>query len=84
MDDFTWRLNSIGEFSVKSCYDRFKAKLSGPPINSVLVKALNNLWKVILLKFCFFGWSSIHNRIATKDQLFKRVIFVDNIVFSGF
>ncbi|XP_058759054.1 uncharacterized protein LOC131632297 [Vicia villosa] len=31
LDAFVWRQNSTGEFSVKACYDLFKANLSGPP-----------------------------------------------------
>lgn len=64
---------------MKSCYDRLKAKLSEPPLNFVLVKALNNLWKVkVPSKVLFFDLRYIQNRIATKDQLFKRGLFVSN------
>ncbi|XP_058752321.1 F-box protein SKIP19-like [Vicia villosa] len=33
-DSFKWRLNLDGIFSVKSCYDHFKVKLSGLPLNN--------------------------------------------------
>ncbi|XP_058756418.1 uncharacterized protein LOC131629651 [Vicia villosa] len=77
-DEFTWRLNNEGVFSVKSCYVCFKEKLSGPAVNQNTVKALTHLWKIkVPSKILFFGWRFIHNRIAAKDQLIKRGILVE-------
>lgn len=57
----------------------FKVKLSGPPLNPVMVKATNLLWMVKApSEIMFFGWRLIHNRIAIKDQLHKRRILVDS------
>ncbi|XP_058774315.1 uncharacterized protein LOC131648586 [Vicia villosa] len=77
-DSFSWRDVSSGVFTVKSCYERFKTYLSGPPLNAGLVKEASYLWNVKApAKILFFGWRIIHNRIATKDQLFKRGVLVD-------
>ncbi|XP_058768826.1 uncharacterized protein LOC131642615 [Vicia villosa] len=57
------------------------SKLSGPPLSSIIVKAVKHLWKVKAPpKVIFFGWRIIHNRLATKDQLIKRGILMDDIV----
>ncbi|XP_058775768.1 uncharacterized protein LOC131650044 [Vicia villosa] len=80
-DSFVWLKSSDGVFSVRSCYDWFFSKLSGPPINSNVAKACSFLWKVKApSKFIIFGWRVIHNRIATKDLLHKRgILDVNNL-----
>lgn len=68
-----------GGLSVKSCYNRFKVNIFGPPFNSFIVKASNHLWKVKTpCKILFFRWKILHNRLATKDQLHKRAVLVDS------
>ncbi|XP_058746724.1 uncharacterized protein LOC131619669 [Vicia villosa] len=73
-DKFVWSSSGQQVFTVKSCYDTFKSKLSGPPLNTRMVKAFKHLWKVKAPpKILFFGWRIIHNnRLSTKDQLHKR------------
>ncbi|XP_058752225.1 uncharacterized protein LOC131625382 [Vicia villosa] len=74
-DSFSWRLNSEGVFTVKSCYDFFKGKLSGPPLAEEKVRALIHLWNLkVPSRIQFFCWRFIHNRIATKDNLVSRGI----------
>ncbi|XP_058742524.1 uncharacterized protein LOC131614996 [Vicia villosa] len=74
-DEFCWALTADGAFSVKSCFDRFKEKLSSPPLDAATVLAINHLWKFkVPSKLLCFGWRVILDRIATKDQLFKRGI----------
>lgn len=76
-DTFTWKDNAEGMFTVKSCYERFFRILSGPPLSEGIVSAAKCLWQVKTpSKILFFGWRVIHNRLATKDQLFKRGILV--------
>lgn len=71
-DLFVCKGNAEGIFSVKSCYDRFKPMLSGPPIcalisaGAVFLRMVRDPPKIL-----FFGWGVIHNRIATEDQLIK-------------
>ncbi|XP_058763858.1 uncharacterized protein LOC131637292 [Vicia villosa] len=73
-DKFVWSSSGQQVFTVKSCYDTFKSKLSGPPLNTRMVKAFKHLWKVKAPpKILFFGWRIIHNnRLSTKYQLHKR------------
>ncbi|XP_058726276.1 uncharacterized protein LOC131597605 [Vicia villosa] len=79
-DIFSWNATLEGVFSVKSCYNLFKARLSGPPISPLIVKSVKHLWKVKAPpKVMFFGWRIIHNRLATKDQLIKRGILMDGV-----
>ncbi|XP_058759850.1 uncharacterized protein LOC131633146 [Vicia villosa] len=74
-DSFSWSLTSSGSFSVKSCYDRFMAILSGTPMEDNKVKALSYLWKCNApSRILFFGWRFILDRIATRDQLVRRGI----------
>ncbi|XP_058734229.1 uncharacterized protein LOC131605960 [Vicia villosa] len=74
-DSFSWSLTSNGIFSVKSCYDRFMAILSGNPMEAIKVKALSHLWKCLApSRILFFGWRFILDRIATRDQLVRRGI----------
>ncbi|XP_058776310.1 uncharacterized protein LOC131650623 [Vicia villosa] len=79
-DEFSWSSTVEGVFTVNSCYRRFKAKLSGPPLNPCLVKAAAFLWKVKALpNFFFFGWRIFHNRVATKEpKKKKRGIMLDD------
>lgn len=85
---FFWSFNSSKEFTVISCYNRFKEKFSGPPLNPIIIKRVDLLWKVrVPPKILFFSWRIIHNKIATKDQLWKRGIVLDgndaNFVFCS-
>ncbi|XP_058732554.1 uncharacterized protein LOC131604078 [Vicia villosa] len=74
-DSFSWTLATDGIFSVKSCYDFLKAKLSGPDLLADKVRALSHLWKVKApSKVLFFCWRFIHNRLATRDLLVSRGI----------
>ncbi|XP_058766044.1 uncharacterized protein LOC131639579 [Vicia villosa] len=74
-DAFRWRINLEEVFTVQSCYYRFFSKLSGPPIIANVVKASTYIWKVQApTKTLFFGWRLIHDRLATKDQLYKKGI----------
>lgn len=68
-------LTADGSFSVKSCFLRFREKLSTPPLHDSLMKAANHLWKVKgPSKILHFGWRIILNRLATKDNLHKKGI----------
>ncbi|XP_058747098.1 uncharacterized protein LOC131620094 [Vicia villosa] len=79
-DGFVWNLCADGAFTVSSCYDRFKEKLSGPPLNQATVSALDYLWKTKSpSKILFFGWRLILEKLATKDQLARRGILVEGI-----
>ncbi|XP_058765967.1 uncharacterized protein LOC131639491 [Vicia villosa] len=80
MDGFTWNLCEDGVFTVSSCYDHFKEKLSGPPLKHDKVTALDHLWKIKSpSKNLFFGWRLILEKLATKDQLARRGILVEGI-----
>ncbi|XP_058766423.1 uncharacterized protein LOC131640023 [Vicia villosa] len=75
-DGYEWTLSGEGCFSVHSCYELF---LSGAYADSVCqeetANALVSLWKVEAPpELLFFGWRVLLNRMATKDQLFKRSI----------
>ncbi|XP_058722186.1 uncharacterized protein LOC131593792 [Vicia villosa] len=60
---------------MSSCYHRFFSKLSGPPIFACVVKAAAFIWKIQApSKSIFFGWRLIHDRLATKDHLYKKGI----------
>lgn len=62
-------------FTVRSYYDRFKEKLSSPPLLPKSVTALYHLWRIKgPSEILHFGWRVILNRIATKDNLFKNDI----------
>ncbi|XP_058740935.1 uncharacterized protein LOC131613265 [Vicia villosa] len=77
-DAFSWRLEINGVFSVSSCYDRFKEKHFGPPLDNSTVLALSHLWKIKApLKIFFFGRSFIINKLATRDLLVKKGILTD-------
>ncbi|XP_058783188.1 uncharacterized protein LOC131657849 [Vicia villosa] len=80
-DSFVWSITNEGVFTVKSCYERFKAKLFGLSIDPSIVKAASLLWKVKTpSKLLFFGWRIIHNRIASKAQLHKRGILDSSVL----
>ncbi|XP_058764139.1 uncharacterized protein LOC131637557 [Vicia villosa] len=84
-DSFSWKLNAEGVFTVKSVYDRFFCKLSGPALHSSVAKAAANIWSFkVPAKLQFFGWRVIHNRIATNDQLCKRGILDSNDLLCVF
>ncbi|XP_058764653.1 uncharacterized protein LOC131638121 [Vicia villosa] len=77
-DSFSWRLTSDEIFSVKSCYDFFKANMSGPSLNADKVRALSHLWKVkVPSKILLFCLRFIHNRLATRDHLVSRGILIE-------
>ncbi|XP_058783163.1 uncharacterized protein LOC131657821 [Vicia villosa] len=79
-DGFVWNLCDDGVFTVSSCYERFKEKLSGPPLCHAKVTALGHLWKIKSpSKILFFGWRLILEKLATKDQLARRGILVEGI-----
>ncbi|XP_058733800.1 uncharacterized protein LOC131605468 [Vicia villosa] len=79
-DSFSWTLSSSGCFSVNSCYEFFKASLSGPPMESNKVLAFNYLWKFkVPSKILCFGWRFLLNRIPTRDQLVRRGVLVGGI-----
>ncbi|XP_058757172.1 uncharacterized protein LOC131630410 [Vicia villosa] len=78
-DSFKWSINPDGCFTVKYCYDRFKAKLFGLLLSPEVVIAINHLWKVkVPSKIIFFAWRLLHKRIATIDQLHKRGILMES------
>lgn len=84
-DAFAWRIYPEGVFIVKSCYECFKAKLSGLGIIPNMVKASSLIWQVKApSKILFFGWRIIHNRIAPKDQLHERGILGSNDLLCVF
>ncbi|XP_058733994.1 uncharacterized protein LOC131605683 [Vicia villosa] len=77
VDNFSWALSSNGCFSVNSCYEFFKASLSGPPMESNKVLAFNYLWKFkVPSRILCFGWRFLLNRIPTRDQLVRRGVLV--------
>ncbi|XP_058741449.1 uncharacterized protein LOC131613827 [Vicia villosa] len=84
-DSFKWRIDKDDVFTVMSCFSWFFAKLSGPTLNDQVIKAATFLWNLNApSNFLFFGWRIIHDRIATKDNLLKRVILDVNDSFCVF
>ncbi|XP_058748335.1 uncharacterized protein LOC131621306, partial [Vicia villosa] len=74
-DTFHWSTEASGIFTVSSCYNRFREKLSGAPLDNSTVLALAQIWKVNApSKILLFGWRFIINKLATKDLLVKRGI----------
>lgn len=62
---------------IKSFYERFFAKMSGPSIDTATVKVAAGLWKVKSpSKILFFGWRVIQDRIATKVQFIRGVYWI--------
>ncbi|XP_058726229.1 uncharacterized protein LOC131597556 [Vicia villosa] len=79
-DNFSWAKSSSGSFTVKSCYEFFKKFLSGQPMESDKVKALNFLWKFkVPPKILCFAWRFLLNRLATRDQLVRRGVLEEGI-----
>ncbi|KAK2372069.1 hypothetical protein QL285_073251 [Trifolium repens] len=79
-DYWQWRDNGDEGFTVKSCYDRLRVDSTvGGAADPLLVFVFSNVWKCAApSKVCAFSWQLLLNRIATKDNLWKRRMLGDH------
>jgi hypothetical protein len=79
-DYWQWRGNGDDGFTVKSCYDRLcvdsTVGVAADPLSDFV---FSNVWKCAApSKVCAFSWQLLLNRIATKDNLWKRRMLGDD------
>lgn len=73
-DDFLWRLNNDGVFSVVSLSDLVSESME-IAWQPTMIRRLNVLWKLkILLKIKIFAWRMFTFRLPSKDMLIRRGI----------
>jgi hypothetical protein len=79
-DYWQWRGNGDEGFTVKSCYDRLCVDSSvGVAADPLVGFVFSNIWKCAApSKVCAFSWQLLLNRIATKDNLWKRRMLGDD------
>ncbi|XP_058734089.1 uncharacterized protein LOC131605797 [Vicia villosa] len=77
-DSYGWQHDTENVFTVKSCVKMLNdSKESYLP--AALLKPINKLWEIkVPPSLLMFGWRFLLNRIATKEQLFKRGILTDH------
>ncbi|XP_058726594.1 uncharacterized protein LOC131597954 [Vicia villosa] len=74
-DAFVWWPNHNGVFSVKSCYNSLRNRDEEDIMDVQSISVLKVMWQSnIPSKIKIFGWRTMLNRLATKDQLAKRNI----------
>lgn len=65
-------------FTIKSCYSLFDSDSSTAVVLSGVLGALKHCWNSAALnKLQHFGWRLLHDKIPSKDQLFKHGILTD-------
>jgi hypothetical protein len=78
-DCWLWRENLDDGFTVKSCYELLSAdSLMTGVLEPWQESVFSNIWKCAApSKVCAFSWQLLLNRIATKDNLWKRRMIDD-------
>ncbi|XP_058782239.1 uncharacterized protein LOC131656564 [Vicia villosa] len=77
-DSFGWLKNDEGIFTVRSCYSWLTAETALDSVSPGVLGALSSCWNSAApLKMQYFGWRLLHDRLPSKDQLFKRGIITE-------
>jgi hypothetical protein len=75
-----WIAESSANFSVQSCYTIIAAGNHSDTLDPNPVTVLNRLWlKDLPSKIGVFGWRLLQNKLATREDLFKKGILSDII-----
>ncbi|GKV31180.1 hypothetical protein SLEP1_g39899 [Rubroshorea leprosula] len=75
-DQWRWRHNSMGSYATKSAYN----ELSNDTRQLDLVQ-YSRIWnKDVPLKVSAFAWKALQNRIPTRDNLQKEVLWELNLI----
>jgi hypothetical protein len=80
-DNWAWRLENGGSFSVKSTYIFLSNLLvTGPAVSPEAITAFKAIWKCpVPSKVAALLWKLLHDRLPTKINLIRRrVVLVDN------
>jgi hypothetical protein len=73
IDDWRWIMNSEEGFSVKSAYDLLVEFGDSPNFGPYERMILSKIWESSApSKIVVFSWQLFHNRLPTKDNLFRR------------
>lgn len=71
-DTATWKWTTVGEFTVKSMYQRIKE-------TPTILTRIHRLWKLSCPpRMIVFGWLMVQNKLLTIDNLNKRGWYLTN------
>jgi hypothetical protein len=73
LDDWKWSINMEDGFMVKSAYDLLVDYGESPILSFYEMKMFSKIWESPTpSKIVVFSWQLFHNRLPTKDNLYRR------------